>query len=265
VLTYLDVPGVTNQVVDALAERGLTPLLATQLRTLSGPIASGVEGFTHDQVVRVVQSDAFADAWTQANRVAHDELVKALTGEGGGAVTVEGDTVSLDLAPIIAVVKQRLVDSGFTLAERIPQVDKSFVLFQSEDITRARSAFNLLNTLGNWLPVVALVLLAIGIYLAKDHRRAPVGAGVGLAGAIGWGADRAGLPTGRFGVWVEANKRALQVGAVILACLALVFWSQPTGKVVLGLTLALLVVLALIEFLGRRPADAPVEAQAPVE
>ena len=140
VLTYLDVPGLTNQVVDALAERGLTRLLATQLRTLSGPIASGVEGFTHDQVVRVVQSDA-----------------------------------------------------------------------------------------------------------------------------IGWGADRAGLPTGRFGVWVEANKRALQVGAIILACLALVCWSQPTGKVVLGLTLALLVVLALIEFLGRRPADAPVEAQAPVE
>jgi hypothetical protein len=79
------------------------------------------------------------------------------------------------------VVKQRLVDSGFTLAERIPQVDKSFVLFQSEDITRARSAFNLLNTLGNRLPVVALVLLAIGIYLAKDHRRALVGAGAGLA------------------------------------------------------------------------------------
>ena len=30
VLTYLDVPGVTNQVVDALAERGLTRLLATR-------------------------------------------------------------------------------------------------------------------------------------------------------------------------------------------------------------------------------------------
>jgi hypothetical protein len=50
VLTYLDVPGLTNQLVDALAERGLTPLLATQLRTLSGPIASGVEGFTHDRL-----------------------------------------------------------------------------------------------------------------------------------------------------------------------------------------------------------------------
>jgi hypothetical protein len=111
--------------------------------------------------------------------------------------------------------------------------------------------------------VLALVVAA-GAFLTGPSATA-VRTRAGLAGAIGWGADRAGLPTGRFGVWVEANKRALQIVAVILACLALVFWSQPTGKVVLGLTLALLVVLALIEFLGRRPADAPVEAQAPVE
>jgi hypothetical protein len=30
-----------------------------------------------------------------------------------------------------------------------------------------------------------------------------------------------------------------------------VFWGRPTGKVVIGLALALLVVLAIIEFLGR--------------
>jgi len=60
---------------------------------------------------------------------------------------------------------------------------------------------------------------------------------------------------------VYANKRALRIGAVALAALVLVFWGRPTGKVVLGLTLALLVILAIIEFLGRRPGPAaPVEA-----
>ena len=39
-------------------------------------------------------------------------------------------------------------------------------------------------------------------------------------------------------------------------------FTGTTGKVVLGLTLALLVVLALIEFLGRRPAHPAVEAAA---
>jgi hypothetical protein len=333
VFRYIDVRGLTNQAVDALAERGLTPALADQLRALAVPIANGVQSFTREQVAKVVQSDAFADAWVQANRAAHDELVKALTGEGGRAITVENDTVSVNLAAFIQVVKQRLVDAGFSVAARIPEVDASFVLFQSADVTRARSAFNLLNTLGVWLPVVAIVLLVLGVYVARDHRRATVGAGIGvavsmvvlalaltvfrsvyldavpatvlphdaaavlydtivrflrlglrtvlvlalvvaagafltgpsvtavktragLAGAIGWGADRAGFSTGPVGSWVYANKRALRIGAVALAALALVFWGRPTGKVVLGLTLALLLVLALIEFLGRpaRPA-----------
>jgi hypothetical protein len=50
---------------------------------------------------------------------------------------------------------------------------------------------------------------------------------------------------------VEASKRVLRIGAVAVAALALVFWGRPTGKVVLGLTLALLVTLAIIEFPAR--------------
>ncbi|HEY6709257.1 MAG TPA: hypothetical protein VJB61_16890 [Actinomycetota bacterium] len=337
VFTYIDIQALTTQVVDALSARvegrGLPPQAATALQGLAGPVANGVEGFVRTQVERIVQSQAFEDAWIQANRVAHEALVKALTGEGGGAVTVEGDTVTLNLAPFIQTVKQQLVAQGFTLAERIPDVKASFVLFQSADITRAQSAFNLLNTLGNWLPVVALVLLGIGIYVAKDHRRALVGAALGvaggmvllgltlavfrsiyldavpaavlphdaaavlydtivrflraglrsvlvlalvvaaagfltgqsttavrtrqgLAGGLGWvrgSAEHAGLGTGPVGSWVYAHKKALRIGAAVLASLALVFWSRPTGKVVLLLAGLLLVALALIELLGRPP------------
>ena len=342
VFTYIDIKGLTTQALDALSSRGLSPQVASQLEAFSVPIANGVQSFTRDQVGKVVASDAFTNAWIQANRTAHAELVKALTGEGGGAVTVENDTVSVNLAAFVQTVKAQLVASGFTLAERIPQVNASFVLFQSKDITRVRAGFNLLNTLGIWLPILALILLGLGVYVAKDHRRALVGAAVGvavsmvvlalalaifrsiyldavpanllphdaaavlydtivrflrlglrtilvlalvvaagafltgqsvtavrtrqgLAGAIGWlqgSAEHAGLRTGPIGIWVGANKRALRIGAVALACLALVFWGRPTGKVVLGLTLALLVVLAVIEFLGRRPAQGPVEVAA---
>jgi hypothetical protein len=331
VFNYIDVQGLTNQAVDALAERGLTPALAAQLRALAVPIANGVQSFTRTQVAKVVQSDAFADAWVQANRAAHAELVKALTGEGGGSVTVENDTVSINMAAFIQTVKQRLVDSGFSVAARIPEVNASFVLFQSKDITRVRTGFNLLNTLGIWLPILTLILLVLGVYIAKDHRRTLVGAAIGVAvsmvvlalglavfrsiyldavpasvlphdaaavlydtivrflrlglrtifalalvvaagaflsgrsvtavrtrqgltraiASLQGGAEHAGFRTGPVGARVYEHKRALRIGAVTLAALALVFWGQPTGKVVLGLTLALLVVLAIIEFLGR--------------
>jgi hypothetical protein len=332
VFAYVDIQGITRQAVEALSSRGLSPEVAVQLQAFAVPITNGVQSFTREQVGTVVASDAFADAWVQANRVAHAELVKALTGEGG-AVTVENDTVSVNLAAFIQTVKQRLVASGFTLAARIPQVNASFVLFRSADVTRARSAFNLLNTLGVWLPLLPLVRLVLGMYLAKDHRRALVGAGLGVAvsmvvlalglavfravyldavpasvlphdaaavlydtivrflrlglrtvlvlalvvaagafltgqsatamrtrqgltSAIGWlqgSAEHAGLRTGPVGTWMYANKRALRIAAVTVAALALVFWGRPTGKVVLGLTLALLLVLAIIEFLGRPP------------
>jgi hypothetical protein len=130
VFTYLDVQGLTTQAAEALSERGgLRPQVAAQLQAPAVPIANGVQSFTRDQVGKIVQSPAFADAWVQANRIAHAELVKALTGEGGGAVTVENDTVSVNLAAFIQTVKQQLVASGFTLAERIPEVNASFVLF----------------------------------------------------------------------------------------------------------------------------------------
>jgi hypothetical protein len=118
IFTYLDVQGLTNQAVDALAEQGLRPQLADRLRGLAGPLASGIQSFVRTEVAKIVQSQAFADAWTQANRVAHQALVKALTGQGDRAVTVANDTVSVNLAPFIQTVKQRLVDSGFDLAAR---------------------------------------------------------------------------------------------------------------------------------------------------
>ena len=333
VFAYLDVQGLTNQAVDALAAQGVRPQLADQLRGFAGPLTSGIQGFVRTEVGKIVQSQAFADAWVQANRVAHQALVKALTGQGDGAVTVANDTVSVNLAPFIQTVKQRLVEGGFGLAARIPEVDASFVLFDVKNLTRAQAAFNLLNTLGIWLPVIAIALLGIGVAVATDHRRALVGAAVGvavgmvvlaltlavfrtiyldavpaevlphdaaaaaydtivaylrlglravlvlalvvaagalvtgpsatavrtrqrLAAAIGrlrGGAEDAGLRTGPVGTWVDANKQLLRIGAVTLAVLALVFWGQPTGKVILLLAGLLLVALALIELLGQPP------------
>ena len=64
VFTHLDVVGITNQAVDALAERGLPPLIATQLHALSQPLSSGVQSFVRDKVGEVMASDAFVNAWS---------------------------------------------------------------------------------------------------------------------------------------------------------------------------------------------------------
>ena len=64
VFQYLDVRGLTQQAVDALASSGrLPPAVTDRLNGLVGPITDGVRNFTQSQVSKVVQSQAFADAW----------------------------------------------------------------------------------------------------------------------------------------------------------------------------------------------------------
>jgi hypothetical protein len=62
--------------------------------------------------------------------------------------------------------------------------------------------------------------------------------------------------TGPVAGWVREHVRGLRIGAVAAAVLMFVFLTQPTGIAILLIAFALLVALAVIEFLAR-PVDAP--------
>jgi hypothetical protein len=61
------------------------------------------------------------------------------------------------------------------------------------------------------------------------------------------------------GAWVYTYKRVLRFAVLGIAALVLVFWNQPTGKVIVVIALCVLVALAIIEFLGRPPSPAAPE------
>ena len=171
IMGLIDVEAVTQDAIDALADRGLRPRAVASLTALSGPLTQGVETFVGNQVGRIVSSDEFADAWTQANRVAHTQLVAVLSGETGEAVQVSGGAVQLNLGVVIDRVKERLLDAGFSLASRIPQVSAEVTLFQSAELARAQTAFRLLDAAARALPVIALVLLGVAVAVSVRRRR----------------------------------------------------------------------------------------------
>ena len=315
VLSRIDVEGVTQELLESLAAQpNVPPRVAQALPGLALPITNGVESFTRDQVENLLASDEFATLWVQVNRAAHAQVVRLLEGDPEGVVTAQDDTVTLNLAPIIAQVKQDLVDRGFTLAENVPEVDRSFVLAQSDTVTQAQGVYRLLQAMGAWLPVVALALLTLGVLLAGDRRRALLRGALGVVGAVlllgialavfrasyvestpagvltpetagevfdtlvrflrtglravavfglilalvaflsgpssaarstratltrGIGsardsAETAGLRTGRLGAWLYAHKAGLRVTILVIAGLVLLFWTRPTGWVVVG-------------------------------
>lgn len=184
VLEHLDVSGLLNNAIDDLAARGLPPRAATGLKALSNAAETAVQNFVHDTVLRVVQSDAFKTAWIEANRQAHLEMVKVLTGQGGGSVQVQNGEVRVSLAAFLNTVKSILVQNGFQLASRIPTVDATFVIFNSADLQKAQTGFHLLDLVATVLPVLTLLLIVIAVLLAKSRRKAIIASGLCVAGGM---------------------------------------------------------------------------------
>ena len=184
VLDQIDVKGLVNQLSEAAAEQGVPPRAADLINGLSGPITNGLNELVNSTVHRVVASSAFESLWVDANRAGHTALDKALTGQGGGAVTLDNNQVTIDIAPIVARVQTELVDSGFGLAAKIPPVHTNFVVFASEDIGKVKSYFRLLEIMGTWLPIVTVLIAAAGVFLAVNRRRALIGAALGVFAAM---------------------------------------------------------------------------------
>ena len=340
ITSHLNVTGLTNQAASLLTSKGLTRV-GSLLQSFGPSIASAVNGYIHGQVTQLVSSPQFANTWIQVNTVAHQEIVKALSGQGGGAIKVSNGQVVIDLAPFITIVKQALVARGFTLINSLPPIHPTLALFSARDLTKAQSAYRLINDLKIVLPILTLLLIAVGVYLARNHRRALIGAGLGfaasmlvlgaeldifrtvylnsvpssvlssdaaavlfdtfvrfirealrtllvvglvvaagafftgpsvtavrtrsgIASGLGWVrrlGERSGVSTGPVGTWTYAHRKGLRVGAVALAAVVFVFWGRPTAAVVILIAVLLVVVLGLIELIGRPPAAAPPTAE----
>jgi hypothetical protein len=335
VASNIHVTAYTDQAAALLTSKGL-PRVGGLLKSFAPSISGAVTGFIHSAVHKLVTSPQFARAWVKANTAAHKVLVIALSGQGNGTVGISNGQVTIDLGPFISTVKQDLVKRGFTLANSIPAIHPTFALFSAKYLVKARNAYRLINDLKYVLPILSLLLLALGVYVARGHRRALIGTGLGLAGsmlllgagllifrgvylnsvpasalpadaaaalfdtlvrfikeglrtilvlglvvaagaflvgpsvtavrtraafasALGWvraEGEHAGLRTGPVGRWTYTHKTALRISAVALAALIFVFWGRPTALVVIGITIVLLVVLGLIELIGR-PVSQP--------
>jgi hypothetical protein len=183
ITSRLNITGTINQASAQLNDRGLTRI--SSLLTTFGPqISSSVTGFIHSTVHTVITSPQVAKIWVQVNTVAHRSLVQVLSGQSNGAVSTANGQITLNLGPFIAVVKQDLIQHGFSLASNIPPISPTVALFQAKDLGKAQAAYRLIKALKIVLPILALALLAAGVYVARKRRRALIGAALGLAASM---------------------------------------------------------------------------------
>lgn len=194
----VDISGLTNDVFAGIDQLGLPPRAAAALRLLQTPATQGVQSFISRSVDDVVRSAAFRDLWRQGLRTAHGSLV-ALQGDLDGAnraVTVSGTgEIGVQLRPIIAAVKARLVARGVALASSIPEIDKVIVVARTDAVPTIRTAYATTVAVGTWLPFVVLALFVGAVLVSRRRRRTVVAAAICLFAAMV--VTAAGLGLGR--------------------------------------------------------------------
>jgi len=167
---------VEAQAKDALPERA---------QFLAGPLSSGVQTFTHDAAQRVLATEQFATVWKEANRRAHAQVVKLLTGEGKN-IAVKNDKVVLDLSAVIDEEVKRLDQRGVTVFDSVAKKQKNLQveLFDAGQLKKARSAVHLLDRLRIVLVVLVFVLLGAALALSGNRRRTLMRWALGLVIAM---------------------------------------------------------------------------------
>jgi uncharacterized membrane protein len=122
----------------------------------------------------------------------------------------------------------------------------------------AGAAFDILvrfiKTALRTLLVVGLIVAAgaffTGPSAAAVATRSALSSGLGSLRRSG---ESAGLSTGPAGRWTYTHRHALRIAVVALAALIFIFQGQPTAAGTIVIAIALLIVLGLIELIGRPP------------
>lgn len=164
---------ITTQVSGHLDDHALTSDINSILARFGvGPVGASTAAIVRPYVVRYLASPAFDRVWTQVVTLAHDDVVTDLHGGTGTALTVDGDTLRLDIRPVVAAVRQSLVDSGISAAKAVPDVSVHVTLVTSPDVPTALAAGRWFADWSPWLPVAAAGFLGLALLAAPRRRRA---------------------------------------------------------------------------------------------
>lgn len=322
---------VTTAISDAVdIEDRAKEALPDRARFLAAPLATAAETVIHDTTVNFLQSDQFKQLWNQVNRLAHEQIVRIITGKSVAGVQTENGKVVLSLGPITQQVLQRVdqvvpVDLSNVNTSRL---NTDIVLVDSKDLGRVQSGVKWFNRGTYILLILAIASLVAAALLPRDKRRGVQRVGLAMsismavtllayrAGrsfyisslptevthpdaataafdiitryvergidallalgvvlfVVAWvmgpsraatrlrrwwqrlrnrgSAELAGVEPAPVALWVGRHRNELRFGVVALAVVTLLLWGQPTGRVVILLTVVTVLVLALISVIA---------------
>ena len=153
--------------------------LPDELSFLASPLTNTIEDLIAGLANEVIESDAVTSAWTATLRVTHNAVSAVLTGNDRALAVGDGKVV-IDLDQVGAVVVDRVSSTGLDL----PDFDVSLgqiTLYENEDLAAVQAVARSINTIGWFLPLLALALIAGTIWATPSRHRMTQFLGFGTA------------------------------------------------------------------------------------
>ncbi len=143
--------------------------LPTQFKPLAGPAASALRTVVQKGVTLALERPFVQELWRTANETAHTQFVKLVENRGTVVKTPGGGAVVLDLRSLVAEVAKRVGISESTV-EKLPANIGEIQIMKSSQLQTVQTAVNLLRYLALALPLLALAIYALAVYLAHGRR-----------------------------------------------------------------------------------------------
>ena len=189
------------------------PDLPPQASFLVGPLTAGAQSLVQQRVEGFLASPAFAELWVNLNRQVHGK-VQALLNEDYEElpnVAVTGGEVQLNLVSVVAVIIQRLAQGGVDLLGidvTVPDIPTSLgssaaidrlssalgvtlpadfgqvTIMSAEELSGYQDAVRTMKRLVVATFLLSLILVALTIMVAPNHRRAVIWLGVGVVAML---------------------------------------------------------------------------------
>jgi hypothetical protein len=160
---------------EALAQ-GLPP----NLQGLAAPLAGALREPTVRAVDAFLQRPRVQQLWEEVNRRAHAALLRLLGDDVRvDAISTAGGNVTLDLRPLLIEVGEAL-GIGEQLDTRLPADAAQFTILRSDQLEAAQKGVKLVKVGSSLIVILALLLFAAAVWLARKRRETLRNVGVAL-------------------------------------------------------------------------------------
>jgi hypothetical protein len=140
------------------AQQGLAPVLAGLARSGADKAADAALERPRVQTV-----------WVEVSTRAQRQLVRLLD-DDTTFIQTEGGAVVLDLRPIVIEIGDEVAVIG-KVAERLPESSGKIAIIEKSQLETAQTATKVLRAVADWMWLLALVVAALAVWLARGRRR----------------------------------------------------------------------------------------------